>query len=194
FDLGNVLIFFDWSLPSKRLAEMNPKINFDFKKFFSDKIELIKNFEKGKIESSTFMGILESELQTGLPEKELAKIFSEIFTPNRLLLEKLGFLERNYSLYLLSNTNILHRDFGWGNYDFLKYFKKLFLSYEIGNIKPEKEIFEFVEKQIELKHSEFIYIDDILEYVETARAKGWNAIQFKNNEQLIDEMKKFGIE
>jgi putative hydrolase of the HAD superfamily len=102
-------------------------------------------------------------------------------------------LRKNYKLFLLSNTNIIHRKFGWDHYNFLKNFDKLFLSYEVGFAKPEEEIYQLVIHSIDLNPSEVLYIDDIEEYVNAAKNLGWNAVQFKSNEKLIEDLKGFNV-
>ena len=71
----------------------------------------------------------------------------------------------------------------------LKYFEKLILSHEVGACKPEEKIYRAVEEYTKLPSAEHIFIDDIFEYAEGAKKLGWDAIQFKSYEQLINELK-----
>jgi len=48
-------------------------------------------------------------------------------------------IKKNYKLYLVSNTNSIHQKYGYQHYEFLKIFDKLFLSHEVGFVKPEKK-------------------------------------------------------
>ena len=73
-------------------------------------------------------------------------------------------------------------------------FDKLFLSYEIGAAKPEEAIYRAVETYTRKPSSEHLFIDDIKEYVEGAKACGWDAIQFKGYENLVKELDKRGVE
>ena len=56
-------------------------------------------------------------------------------------------------------------------------FDKLFLSYEIGLIKPDDEIFRYVIKEIGDNPNNMCFFDDKLENVNSAKRNGMNAIQ-----------------
>ncbi len=194
FDLGNVLINFDWGIAEKNLDRIKQNLGNNSQKYFKDHPELIIALEKGQISELEFLEKCRSELEFNCSSEELAKIFSQIFTPNQELIDILPKLAERLDLYLLSNTNIIHQRYGWGHYDFVKSFKQLFLSYQIGFVKPEIEIFNFVEEKINLEKEQFIYIDDILKFVSTAANLGWNTIHFENNHQLFRELSNYGIE
>lgn len=194
FDLGNVLIYFDWKIAESRLNKIRPEIGTQITNFLYENDSIIKNLEKGKLSENEFLEIIKVQIDSSLDKLTIAKIFSEIFWENKELTRLIPEFKKKYRLYLLSNTNIIHRKFGWQHYEFLKHFDKLFLSYELGAIKPEKKIYNSVINSIRLKPDEILYIDDIEEYVETARNLGWNAVQFLSNEKLFKDLKKFGID
>jgi len=193
FDLGNVLIFFDWKIAERRLNEIQEGLGTLTTKFLKENNSIIKNLEKGKLTEDEFLNMIKSHLNSKIDKITIAKIFSEIFWENSELTKLLPELRKNYKLFLLSNTNIIHRKFGWDHYNFLKNFDKLFLSYEVGFAKPEEEIYQLVIHSIDLNPSEVLYIDDIEEYVNAAKNLGWNAVQFKSNEKLIDDLKSFNV-
>jgi len=193
FDLGNVLIFFDWKISENRLNKIKPGLGNLTTKFFKENNFIIKDLEKGKLSEDKFLDTIKSHIDSNIDRITLAKIFSEIFSENIVLTKLLPELKRNYKLFLLSNTNIIHKKFGWGHYEFLKHFDKLFLSYEIGAVKPEEEIYNYVIQSIDLNPDEVLYIDDIEEYVNVAKKLGWNATQFKSNEKLIEDFESFGL-
>lgn len=193
FDLGNVLIYFDWKIAEKRLNEIEDGFGTRTTKFLKENNSIIKDLEKGKLSEEDFLETIKSNLNSAIDKITIAKIFSEIFWENVELTKLLPDLRKNYNLFLLSNTNIIHRKFGWDHYNFLKNFDKLFLSYEIGHVKPEEEIYKFVINEIKLNPAEVLYIDDIEEYVNAAKNLGWNAVQFKSNEKLIEDLKNFNV-
>lgn len=193
FDLGNVLIYFDWKIAEKRLNEIENGFGTRTTKFLKENNSIIKDLEKGKLSEEDFLETIKSNLNSAIDKITIAKIFSEIFWENVELTKLLPDLRKNYNLFLLSNTNIIHRKFGWDHYNFLKNFNKLFLSYEIGHVKPEEEIYKFVINEIKLNPAEVLYIDDIEEYVIAAKNLGWNAVQFKSNEKLIEDLKNFNV-
>jgi putative hydrolase of the HAD superfamily len=193
FDLGNVLIYFDWKIAEKRLNDIQNELGNRTTKFLKENNSLIKNLEKGKISEEEFLNEIKTNINSNLDKTTIAKIFSEIFWENQELTRLLPSFKKNYQLFLLSNTNIIHRKFGWDHYPFLQHFDRLFLSYEIGAVKPEEEIYNYVLSTIKLYPEELLYIDDIEEYVNAAKQLGWNAIQFKSNEKLLEDLEKFRL-
>jgi putative hydrolase of the HAD superfamily len=57
--------------------------------------------------------------------------------------------------------------------------KRLFLSHEIGMIKPDRAIFEHVEKQLGAKGPDILFVDDTEKNVEAAAQLGWRTIHLK---------------
>ncbi len=193
FDLGNVLINFDWKIAESRLNQIQSELGTSITKFLYENDSIIENLEKGKITEDEFLTTIKLKFQPSLDKETIAKIFSEIFWENKQLTKLLPELKKNYKLYLLSNTNIIHRKFGWEHYEFLKHFDKLFLSYEIGAVKPEIEIYNFVINSTQLSPDEVLYIDDIEEYVSAAKNLGWNALHFRSNEELFEDLRRMKI-
>lgn len=50
--------------------------------------------------------------------------------------------------------------------------------------KPNREIYDLLRSRIALPAEQLVFIDDVAENCEGARAAGWNAIQFLSNEQV----------
>lgn len=193
FDLGNVLIYFNWDIAREKLNQIEPELGERTTKFLAKNRNLIYKFECGKISEDEFLSEIKKNINSTLTKEKLATIYSDIFWENKELTKLLPILKKNYKLYLLSNTNKIHRKYGWNHYEFLKSFDRLFLSYEIGYAKPDREIYDYVISNIPFEKDEIIYIDDIKEYIETAKKLGWISIQFTSNEKLIMDLKNYGI-
>jgi len=117
------------------------------------------------------------------------KIYSEIFTINEDVAALLPWLKKKYKLIVLSNTNSIHKEYGWKDYDFLKYFDEMVLSHEAKAVKPEEKIYRAVEKVSRKLPEEHIFIDDIKDYTEAAIKLGWDGIQFTGYEKLVNELR-----
>ena len=74
-----------------------------------------------------------------------------------------------------------------------KIFKPLFLSCDIGLRKPSPAIFTYVLKKLGLKPEECLFIDDQQSYLDGAEKIGLRTILFKNYSQLVEELKRFGV-
>ena len=188
FDLGNVLIPFDYSKPVDYFNRRSAGLGDKFAKLYEDNYHIHRNFEKGILSRKEFLVTMLDWLEHKVTEEEFCKTFSQIFTVNEDTAKLLSLLKEKYMLCLLSNTNEIHREFGWGHYEFLKIFDKQFLSYEVGALKPEKNIYKAVEKYTGKSSGEHFFIDDVYEYVQGAKSCGWDGVQFVNFEMLIEDL------
>lgn len=190
FDLGNVLIPFDYSKAINKLNEVENGLGNRFYDFFKSNYNLHREFEIGKISEKEFINKILSIVDHKIDEKTFCKYYADIFSLNEDLISLLPIMKKNYKLFLLSNTDSIHKKYGWEKYDFLKYFDKLILSFEVGAVKPDEKIFREVEKASGLPSSEHFFIDDIQEYVEGAKNVGWDAVQFIDYQKLMNDLRE----
>ena len=190
FDLGNVLIPFDYSKAINKLNEVENGLGNRFYDFFNSNYNLHREFEIGKISEKEFINKILSIVDHKIDEKTFCKYYADIFSLNEDLISLLPTMKKNYKLFLLSNTDSIHKKYGWEKYDFLKYFDKLILSFEVGAVKPEEKIYREVEKASGLPSGEHFFIDDIQEYVEGAKNVGWDAVQFIDYQKLINDLRE----
>lgn len=193
FDLGNVLIPFDYSILIKRLNEISPDLGDNYYKKYKTNYHVHREYEKWNLSNEEFIKINLDWLENKVTEEEFCKLYADIFKLNTDTISLLPLLKKNYKLFLLSNTNYIHQKYGWEKYAFLKWFDKLILSYEVGAVKPEEKIYRIVEKYSNDKSEFHLFIDDIPEYVQQAQNIGWNAIQFINHKQLILDLQNLGV-
>lgn len=192
-DLGNVLIPFDYQIPVRRFNEVEPGLGDKFGKFYMDHYHIHRSFEKGEMTEEELLEKLLASVDHKVDKETFCRFYSELFTTNDDVIALLPKLKEHYTLVLLSNTNKIHRDYGWGHYEFLKHFDKLILSYEVRAYKPEPEIYkaamEFTGKPAE----EHIFIDDVKEYVDAAKNLGWDGIHFTGYDALVEGLRKRNI-
>ncbi len=190
FDLGNVLIPFDYDFLINKLNKIKPNLGKNFIEFYKQNYHIHRSFEKGNLERKDFIAKMLEVCEDRLDEITFCNYFSEIFSVNNDVVGLLPKLKQNYKLFLLSNTNPIHKEFGYGHFEFLKLFDKMFLSHEVGVIKPEPEFYKAVENYSGISSEELIFIDDIEDYAEGAKKLGWDAITFQNYSQLTNEFNK----
>jgi putative hydrolase of the HAD superfamily len=121
------------------------------------------------------------------------KLYADIFSLNEDVISLLPILNKNYKLFLLSNTDSIHKKYGWEKYKFLNNFTSMILSFEVGCVKPEEKIYCAVEKASGLVSEEHFFIDDIQEYVNAAKSIGWGAVHFEGYDNLINDLKERNI-
>lgn len=189
FDLGKVIIPFDYKNALEKLEIVESGLGDKFFEFYTRNYETHRNFERGDITEDEFLSIMLNVLEHKIDKETFINYYTDIFTLNDEVASLLPQLKKRYTLCLLSNTDALHHKYGWSNYDFLKYFDKLFLSYRVKAVKPEEKIYRAVELFTKRPPAEHLFIDDIPEYAQAARMLGWDAIRFENYQQLVSELK-----
>lgn len=189
FDLGNVLIPFDYNTLIKKLDEVKEGSGKHFVDTYFANYDFHRDFERGKISEEKFIERMLEILDHSIDGETFCNYFSCIFKQNKEVAALLPTLKKNYKLILLSNTNSIHEKYGWEHYDFLKHFDDLILSHKIGAVKPEEKIYRAVEKSSGSPAEEHIFIDDIEEYVNAAKSFSWDGIHFKGYNILVEELK-----
>lgn len=189
FDLGQVILPFTYDNFINSLNQRKSGLGDEFIKKYNQNYHIHRDFESGKISEQDFIDLMLKWLDNNLTASEFCEAWSNIFSVNEKVVNLLPKIKEKYKLYLLSNTNSIHSKYGYNHYEFLREFDKIFLSYEIGYVKPEIEIYKTVEKYCGLPADRLIFIDDIPDYVNAAKSLGWDGINFTNYENLIKELK-----
>lgn len=193
FDLGQVLIPFDYKFFVDKVNQHKNGLGEQFLEKYKIHYEIHRDFEKGKISEKNFIAQMLEYLEYKIDGETFCRYWSDIFSFNQNVIALLPELKKHYKLYLLSNTNSIHKKYGYQDYEFLKLFDKIILSHEIGFLKPEEEIYRAVEKVSGFPSEEHIFIDDILEYVDAAKNIGWDGIQFVGYKDLVKNLNARGI-
>lgn len=189
FDLGNVLIPFDYNIMINRLELVEEGLGKKFMEYYKENYSLHRSFERGEISSEEFIKTMLHPCNGSIDNETFCRYYSEIFRVNEDVAALLPGLKKKYKVVLLSNTNSIHREYGYKQYEFFRHFDKLILSHEVGAVKPEPEIYKAVEEFTKMPPEEHIFIDDVAEYVEGARKMGWDAVQFRGYEKLLEDLK-----
>lgn len=194
FDLGRVLVPFDFSRGYQRMAEMCP--------YPADEIperlrqtDLVAKFECGQIAAHDFVSQMSEALKLKSSYQEFCEIWSSVFLPYTLVPDSLvEALHQRYRVVLLSNTNAIHYSMIKENYPILRHFDSYVLSYEVGAMKPSPLIYREAVKHAGCRPEECFFTDDIPAFVEGARREGIDAVQFENHEQIERELRARGVD
>lgn len=193
FDLGGVIFKFDHMLSCKRLSKISgiPVQNI-YENIF--KSEIGNHYDEGKITSNEFYIAVNNFLKTNLSINEFNNIWSDIFKENlgvSILIRELK--NKNYKLYLLSNTNEMHFNFIKNKFEIINIFDDYILSYKIGYRKPNIKIFNILLEKTGFEASQHIYIDDLENFVNIARSIGMIGIVFTSSVKLKQELRNNNI-
>jgi putative hydrolase of the HAD superfamily len=193
FDLGNVLIPFNYIRSIDKLNQIEKGLGDKFIEFYKSNYYYHRDFERGKISENDFVNRMLEIIDHKIDAETFKKYYADIFSLNEDVVSLLPVLKTDYKLFLLSNTDSIHQKYGWQKYEFLKYFDKLILSHKVGSVKPEDKIYRAVEEASGLPSEEHFYIDDIQEYVDAAKTLGWDAVQFVDYKKLVSDLKSRNI-
>lgn len=191
FDIGNVLLHFDYDRALDRLrARCGKEIAFE------TLLPLRDEYEEGRIARAEFLERLIQRLAYTGSEEALVGALEEIFTENEPMIRLVNWLHGRFPLFLLSNTSDLHIDYVLRTYPVFEKFDDAVYSFRAGLSKPRVEIFELAVRQFGVQPERTVYIDDLPANVEGARAAGLHAIQYRPGEHvaLERELAALGID
>lgn len=193
FDLGGVIVPFDFK---RGYARMAPLCRFPAEEIPQRLrgTDLVTRFESGRIEPRAFVTELSGILDLRTTYDEFCALWTSIFLPETLIPASfLESLKEKYRLLLLSNTNAIHFEMIQREYPLLKNFDHFVLSYKVGAMKPSPEIYRAALANANCLPEQCFFTDDLLPYIEGARAHGIQAVQFQGFEDLKQAMQAQGI-
>ncbi|MGA2133719.1 MAG: HAD family phosphatase [Bryobacteraceae bacterium] len=193
FDLGKVLVPFDFSRGYRELEKLCPHAAADIPKRLAT-TDVVHRFETGLIEPRDFVAEISRTLDLRITYDQFCEIWSSIFLPPTLVEESmLEGIAARYRMLVLSNTNAIHFDMVRRNYELLRHFDDYVLSYEVKAMKPEPAIYREAIARAQCRPEECFFTDDIPAYVEAARREGIDAVRFESREQLERDLAARGV-
>jgi len=102
-------------------------------------------------------------------------------------------LKKNYRLLLLSNTDVMRFAFIRKKFPEIMIFDEYILSFEVGLMKPDPQIYREALKRAKAEVEECVFIDDMKENVEAASKLGINGILMEPKANLEAILRKLGL-
>lgn len=175
FDLGKVLVDFDYSIAIRRFAERSEAGIEQIQRLVDSPIQV--EFESGKITTDEFIAAIRHGAGFRGDRAEFVSIFADIFSPLKTMI---AFFERLKSLGIptcvFSNTNEIATGHIREKFSFYRRFDNFVLSFEVGGMKPDEPIYEVVEQRTGECGAAILYIDDRPENIMTGKGRGWQTI------------------
>ena len=100
---------------------------------------------------------------------------------------------RGTPLYLLSNFSAETFPPAFERFDFLRWFRAMVISGEVGVIKPDPRIYEILIERFAIDPHRAVYIDDVAVNAEAAGRFGIHGIQFTSPAALRAELAGLGL-
>jgi epoxide hydrolase-like predicted phosphatase len=193
FDLGNVLL------------EFSP-LNF-LKTYITDESEIDELYENVfrskewiELDRGTITDEEAIEAMCGrIPSRRVQVIYymnnwHNILKPMEETIDILREVKkRGYKTFVLSNFHYSAYKKVLNMYSFFDYFDGGIISSEVNLIKPGHDIYNLLSCKNSILPSESLFIDDMSENINSAKALGYNTIQFISTEDLKEKLKGFNI-
>jgi glucose-1-phosphatase len=191
FDLGKVLVDFDYQIAVSRIAARSPLSPDGIKTFLGESSAII-DYECGRLTREEFYQ--QARKVTGFRGtlEEFGQFFADIFTEIPPMIELHSQLRQfGIPAYIFSNTNDLAIEHIRRNFPFFRNFDGYVYSYEVGAMKPDGKIYEVLEKLAGRRGAEIIYLDDRPENAAGGAARGWRAIVHETPEKTRRTVERF---
>lgn len=154
---------------------------------------IIDEFEKGQISAEILRSKLGKLLDINITNEVFDRAWCAILMDfKRKRIERIQWLKNTHQLILLSNTNEIHfNHFSAKLKDeygllFSDLFSSVYLSYEMGLLKPDKEIFRQVLIKENLNPEKTLFIEDTVENAEAAKQLGIETLIIPRNGSFYD--------
>ena len=185
FDLGGVILNINPQLTVTKFTELGWNDFYEENKQ-SIARELFYQLEKGYSSPEAFREAVREQVKGELADTAIDRAWSAMILD--IPADRVRYLEelkKSYRIFLLSNTNEIHRlkfhedfekDFGYSLYDL---FERNFYSHEMGMRKPNPQIYIRALLEAGLVPEETLFIDDMVENTEAAKSAGMKVLHIQ---------------
>jgi FMN phosphatase YigB (HAD superfamily) len=167
-DLGNVLVFHDDALLFARLGERAGLTGAEASRRLRGDLWTAMN--TSALDEEGVRREVTRALDVELEADEFFALFNSHFIVNHALVEAVGRWIGRFKLGLLSNTNAVHARFIRERLPILRRFDAVLLSCEEGVAKPDPRFFHAALARLGSAPQRTLFVDDIMAWVEAARA------------------------
>jgi putative hydrolase of the HAD superfamily len=193
FDLGKVLVDFDYRISSEEISRRSRLTAVQVRELI-DHSPLLYQFETGLLSNEEFYREVCSTSGYSGTLDEFCHTFADIFSeikPMTALHARLR--AHQIPTYIFSNTNDIAVTHIRKKFPFFAHFDGYVFSYQHGALKPEEKIYAVVERLVGHIGEEIVYLDDKVENIEAALARGWQALLHQTPETTIPILRELGL-
>jgi 2-haloacid dehalogenase len=193
FDLGKVLLEFDYRIAARKLAATG-HLTPDAVKHLIDSSPLLFRFETGLLTVAEFYSAVCQATGYDGNTEDFGRCFGDIFEEIPAMVRLNDDLRaRGYPTYIFSNTNEIAVAHIRRNFPFFANFTGFVFSYQERSMKPEAKIYESVEARTGRQGPDLVYIDDRPENIAAGAARGWRTILQEKPETTISRIREMGL-
>ena len=167
FDIGNVIVRFDFSRAVRAVAALSDVANEADALRRMDAVKL--HYEDGQISRADFLREVFAILGYRGTEAQFIAAWQDIFWANEPMIALVRQLHGKFPLFLLSNTNDMHVEGLFRDFDVFRHFTGATYSHEAKASKPHRAIYEIACRTHGLDPRTTFFIDDLAANIATAR-------------------------
>jgi HAD superfamily hydrolase (TIGR01509 family) len=154
----------------------------------------VRKFEKGQCSAIEFSVGVVSEWQLDMSPNRFLEVFRDWpigpYPGAQDLLEE---VQQSVPIGCLSNTNSMHWEHQSVEWPMLDLFDLTFLSFELGLVKPDADIFEAVADQLPVERQRVLYLDDVDLNADAARIFGFRSEQVRGPDECRRVLMQVGL-
>jgi glucose-1-phosphatase len=189
FDLGKVLVDFDYGIAARRLAQQAALPATEIQPLI-DQSPLLYRYECAQMTTREFFEAVQEQIQFRGTFEEFTAAFADIFTEIPEMTRLNGALQqRGVPTFVLSNTNEIAISHVRRNFPFFAHFTGYVFSFEHGVMKPDERIYRITEQLAKCRAEEILFLDDRPENVEGSARAGWRTICHTSSQRSIAEVR-----
>jgi FMN phosphatase YigB (HAD superfamily) len=193
FDLGKVLVDFDYTIAARKIAARSAKSPEDLHAFLGSS-PLLLDYESGRLTRPQFYEAVSHAIGFHGDLAEFGSYFADIFTEiTGTIALHAELRRRGFQTYIFSNTNDLAIEHIRRNFPFFQHFDGYIFSYEVGGLKPQPEIYLAMETMTGRRGADLVYLDDRPENIAAGGARGWRAILHESPEKTRQALVALGV-
>jgi len=193
FDLGKVLLDFDYRIAAQGLAAQSRVSPRQIQEFI-DHSPLLVEYETGRATRQEFFEAIRERSGYQGTLADFSALFSDVFTPIEPMIEfKRRLTAAGMPTFIFSNTNDLAIEHIRATYPFFNEFDGYLLSYEHGCMKPEAEFYQALEERTGYRGAQILYFDDREENVRGGAVRDWVAVHHLTPEASLRAALEAGL-
>ena len=201
FDLGDVILNIDVPVASLSFSKLSGREQQEILDLFKEK-DLFRQFETGSLDETGFRNYIRELLVfPDWTDDMIDTAWNSLLLdlpPERV--ELLKNLRTRYRLFLLSNTSSIHiiqvnkiLEAATGVKKLDDLFDKVYLSYEMGLMKPDPAIYQQVLEEQGLVAEETLFLDDNADNIKAAATLGIATIHVCKPTTILEYLKDYAV-
>lgn len=189
FDLGSVLMHIDFEAFPRALGLTASDLRHPYE---GEMKKIVLQYECGEINTKEFQQEMVRVFQDRYSPDTLLNAFDAIILEdNRDIIPLVHRVKNKFDVAILSNTCLSHWQKVLRVSSLVPIFPHAFTSFHLGVMKPDRRAYEKVCTSLNVNPESVLFIDDLRENVEGAKAIGMNGIIYTDVDALGNTLKEY---